>query len=64
MAPDVPALLNALHEKGVLLAAASNFDKVLPESLESLGIAHHLRVCAASASVGVEKPCRIAASTP
>lgn len=54
--PDIPAVLDALQEKGVLLAVVSNFDKVLPDLLASLGIARYFRVITASAAVGADKP--------
>ena len=54
--PDIPAVLDALLEKGVLLAVVSNFDKTLSDLLASLGVARYFRVITASAAVGVAKP--------
>lgn len=54
--PDVPAVLDALHERGVLLAVVSNFDKVFPDLPASLGIARYFRVITASSTVGAGKP--------
>jgi putative hydrolase of the HAD superfamily len=54
--PEVPATLDALHERGLLVGAVSNWVWSLPELLHSLDLARRFDFVAASARVGFEKP--------
>lgn len=54
--PDVPAVLDALRERGIVLAVVSNWDGDLEERLGVLGIASYFRFIADSTVIGVRKP--------
>ncbi len=54
--PEVPAALSALRERGLRLAAVSNWDSRLPELLDRVGLAGSFDAILVSALEGVEKP--------
>lgn len=54
--PDVPAALEALAAREVLLGVVSNWDSRLPALLAALGLRDRFRAIAVSALEGVEKP--------
>ncbi len=54
--PEVLATLDALHERGLVVGAVSNWVWSLPELLHSLGLVDHFDFIAASARIGFEKP--------
>lgn len=54
--PDAPATLDALAERGVARAVASNWDERLPQVLEGVGLATRLEAIVHSSAVGYEKP--------
>lgn len=54
--PDVPGVLDALHQRGILLGVVSNWNSVLRRDLESLGIARYFAAITDSETAGVDKP--------
>jgi len=54
--PDVPAVLDALRQRGMRLAVVSNWDGDLEERLGALGIARYFMFIADSTVIGVRKP--------
>lgn len=54
--PEVPATLDALRARGLVIGAVSNWVWTLPELLHALGLVSRLDFVAASARVGFEKP--------
>ena len=54
--PDVPAVLDASREMGLLLAVVSNWDGDLSERLAGLGICDHFAFIGDSALLGVSTP--------
>lgn len=56
--PDVPAILEALRQRGLRLGVVSNWNATLREDLEAIGIARHFDSIVDSASAGTEKPDR------
>jgi REG-2-like HAD superfamily hydrolase len=54
--PEVPATLDALHERGLVIGAVSNWVWSLPELLHSLDLVSRFDFVAASARIGFEKP--------
>ena len=56
--PEVPAVLEALCARGVVLAVVSNFDSRLAPLLEALGLAPFFDAVVCSGEVGVAKPDR------
>ncbi len=54
--PDVPAVLDALRARGVVLAVVSNWDGDLQGRLAALGIAGYFAFIADSGVIGVRKP--------
>ncbi len=54
--PEVPATLDALRERGLVIGAVSNWVWSLPELLHSLELVSRFDFVAASARVGFEKP--------
>ncbi len=54
--PEVPATLDALRDRGLVVGAVSNWVWSLPELLHALGLVGRFDFVAASARVGFEKP--------
>jgi len=54
--PEVPAALDGLHERRLIVGAVSNWVWSLPELLHSLELVRRFDFIAASARVGFEKP--------
>ena len=54
--PGTPEVLEALRDRGLRLAAVSNWDALLPEILEAMGLAGYFEAVLASAREGVAKP--------
>jgi putative hydrolase of the HAD superfamily len=54
--PEVLATLTAVHALGRPMAVISNWDRRLPEILDSLGLTPHFDVITVSSIEGVEKP--------
>lgn len=54
--PEVPALLQRWHERGLKLAVVSNFDTRLEPLLEQLGLRRWLEAVVVSSAVGAAKP--------
>lgn len=54
--PDVPAVLDALRTRGVVLGVVSNWEGDLRQRLEAMGIAHYFDFIGDSAVLGVSKP--------
>ncbi len=54
--PEVPATLDALRERGLVVGAVSNWVWSLPDLLHSLNLVERFDFVAASARVGFEKP--------
>jgi putative hydrolase of the HAD superfamily len=54
--PEVPAVLDALRERGHPLAVVSNWDVSLHDVLAATGLAARLSVVVTSAELGVAKP--------
>lgn len=54
--PDVPVVLPALRDRGLVVGAVSNWAWQLPELLDTLGIGQYMDFVAASARIGFDKP--------
>ena len=54
--PEVPDVLVALRERGVVLAVVSNFDSRLPPLLGALGLGPYFNAVVCSSVVGAAKP--------
>jgi len=54
--PGTPEVLAELRRRGFRLAAVSNWDVLLPEILEAMGLAGFFEGIYASAALGVQKP--------
>jgi len=54
--PDATPVLAALHERGLVVGAVSNWVWQLPELLHSLELVRHFDFIAASSRIGFEKP--------
>ncbi len=54
--PGTPEVLEELRARGLLLAVVSNWDVLLPEILEAMGLARYFERIYASAALGVQKP--------
>ncbi len=54
--PGTPEVLAELRRRGLRLAAVSNWDVLLPEILEAMGLAGFFERIYASALLGVQKP--------
>lgn len=54
--PDVPLVLDALRDRGMVLAVVSNWDGDLQERLGVLGIASYFTFIADSSVIGISKP--------
>ncbi len=54
--PGTPEVLVRLKERGLKLAAVSNWDALLPEILAAMGLAEYFDAVLASAVEGVQKP--------
>jgi len=54
--PEVPAVLDALRDRGLRLGVISNWDTRLPEVLRQLDLARRFDAVVYSSAVGVEKP--------
>ena len=54
--PEVPAVLQGLRERGLVVGAVSNWAWQLPELLEGLGLGAQMDFVAASARIGYDKP--------
>lgn len=54
--PDVPPALEALHARGLVVGAVSNWVWQLPELLHALDLVSHFDLIVASSRIGFEKP--------
>ncbi len=54
--PDIPAVLEELAARGLVLGVVSNWDGTLRRRLEALGVARYFRYIADSGELGVSKP--------
>ncbi len=54
--PDVPAILEALRQRGVRLGVVSNWNATLRSDLKSLGVGGYFDAIIDSASAGADKP--------
>jgi putative hydrolase of the HAD superfamily len=54
--PEVPATLDALRDRGLIIGAVSNWVWSLPELLHALDLVRRFDFVAASARIGFEKP--------
>ncbi len=54
--PGTPEVLDELKRRGLRLAAVSNWDVLLPDILEAMGLAPYFEGIYASAALGVAKP--------